>query len=407
MFTAYLRDVTDRKRAEESLLQRTRLATYTAEVGMALTGTDDLQGMLQRLAELTVQHLNAAFARIWTLDDAGDTLVLQASAGLYTHTDGPHARVPVGRYKIGLIARERKSHLTNSVLEDPQVSDKEWARREGMVAFAGYPLVIEDRLVGVMALFAREPQGAATLQALGAVAHAVALGIEQKRAEEEVNRAKEAAEVANQAKSQFLANMSHELRTPLNAVILYGELLQEEAQDLGVDRFIPDLEKICNAGRHLLSLINNVLDLSKIEAGKMELYLETFDVEAMIREVVGTVQPLFKQRSNSLQVRCPTGVGSIHADLTKVRQTLFNLLSNASKFTEKGTITLDVAREEAWGRDGVVFKITDQGIGMTREQLDALFQPFIQADASTTRKYGGTGLGLSISRRSVRPWAAT
>ena len=193
--------------------------------------------------------------------------------------------------------------------------------------------------------------------------------------------------------------MSHELRTPLNAVILYSELLQEEATDLEVEEFIPDLEKIRAAGKHLLALVNGVLDLSKIEAGKMELYLETFDVAEIIRDVSTTVQPLVQTKNNTLEVHCEADVGSMHADLTKVRQVLFNLLSNASKFTEEGSIALDVSREKSATGEQINFRVSDTGIGMTAEQIERLFQPFNQADASTTRKYGGTGLGLAIARR--------
>ncbi|HEV2210693.1 MAG TPA: response regulator [Verrucomicrobiae bacterium] len=237
--------------------------------------------------------------------------------------------------------------------------------------------------------------------------------IEAKNAE--LATAKEAADAASAAKSQFLANMSHELRTPLNAIIGYSEMLQDEAHDLGTKEMVPDLEKIHGAGKHLLGLINDILDLSKIEAGKMTLYLEEFDVGKMVQEVASTVQPLVAKNGNRLEVHCPADIGVMKADLTKVRQSLFNLLSNASKFTEKGVIRLSVERESIPEGDGelrppspplsrstIRFSVSDTGIGMTPEQLGRLFEAFSQADASTTRKYGGTGLGLAISRKFCR-----
>ncbi|WP_236839417.1 response regulator [Beggiatoa leptomitoformis] len=222
---------------------------------------------------------------------------------------------------------------------------------------------------------------------------------ERKRSEAALFKAKEEAEQANRAKSAFLANMSHELRTPLNAIIGYSEILQEDLVDMEGEALIPDVKKIHAAGKHLLGLINDVLDLSKIEAGKMDIFTETFDLNGLIQEVVATISPLIQKKENTLKVNTSNPLGNLHADLTKVRQMLFNLLSNAAKFTEQGQIGLTVKRESRDDLDWVVFSVTDQGIGMTPEQIDKLFQPFTQADNSTTRKYGGTGLGLTITKR--------
>jgi signal transduction histidine kinase len=214
--------------------------------------------------------------------------------------------------------------------------------------------------------------------------------------------ARDAAEAANSSKSQFLANMSHELRTPLNAIIGYSDLLIEEAEDLDAQDLVPDLEKIRSSGKHLLGLINDVLDLSKIEAGKMEISLETFEVGEVVAAAAAMVRPLIEKNGNVLELKVDEHLGSMHADLTRVRQILLNLLSNASKFTSNGSVTLTATREEARGRDWIVFAVRDTGIGMTPEQLSRLFRPFTQADPSTTRKYGGTGLGLSITQRLSR-----
>jgi len=244
-------------------------------------------------------------------------------------------------------------------------------RKDGSIVdveVLGVPVVVNGRRVGLMALY-----------------HDIT----------ELLRARHDAEQANNAKSQFLASMSHELRTPLNAIIGYSEMLQEDATDRGDVTSVPDLQKIHSAGKHLLALINDVLDLSKIEAGKMELFLESFEVAPLVDQVATTVRPLVEKNANRLTVQCAADLGAMHSDATRLRQVLLNLLSNASKFTDHGQITLDVARD---GGD-VVFQVRDTGIGMTPEQLSRLFEAFTQAEASTAAKYGGTGLGLAISRR--------
>ncbi len=282
----------------------------------------------------------------------------------------------VGRNLDGLITTEstRSEAVANTeeaLASRPVKKISQRRRKDGTlvdVEVLGVPVVVGGRRVGLMALY-----------------HDIT----------ELLRARSDAEAANSAKSQFLASMSHELRTPLNAIIGYSEMLQEDAADRGESASVPDLQKIHSAGKHLLALINDVLDLSKIEAGKMQLYLETFEVAPLVEQVASTVRPLVEKNGNRLAVHCAADLGTMHSDITRIRQVLLNLLSNASKFTDHGLITLDVER----AGPAMMFRVRDTGIGMTPEQLGRLFEAFSQAEASTAAKYGGTGLGLAISRR--------
>ena len=221
-------------------------------------------------------------------------------------------------------------------------------------------------------------------------------------AREQAEVARGHAESANRAKSAFLANMSHELRTPLSAVIGYSEMLEEEAEESGERAMLGDLGKIKANAKHLLSLINDVLDLSKIEANKMETRLETIEVAGFARDAASTVETLMRRRANTLTVDLGPALGSMHSDAVKLRQCLFNLLSNAAKFTENGRVVLRVRRDSEGGADWLLFEVEDSGIGMSREQIDRLFQRFVQADETTTRRYGGTGLGLALTRAFAR-----
>ena len=286
------------------------------------------------------------------LDDLITTDESRSQAVGFTEEAGHHAVEGIGR-------RQRK----DGSLVDVQV--------------LAVPVIVDEERVGMMGLY-----------------HDIT----------ELLAARREAEAANSAKSQFLANMSHELRTPLNAIIGYSEMLQEDAEDTGQATMVDDLKKIHSAGRHLLALINDVLDLSKIEAGKMELYLETFDVTSVIDQVVATAQPLVQRKKNELVIaNSDEDLGAMHSDLTRIRQVLLNLLSNASKFTEGGQILLRTHREsDDHGVEWMLFSVTDTGIGMTEEQMGKVFEAFQQAEASTQRKYGGTGLGLAISRRFCR-----
>ncbi len=243
------------------------------------------------------------------------------------------------------------------------------------VELAGVPVIVDGERVGITALY-----------------HDVT----------DLLRAKAQAEDANRAKSHFLANMSHELRTPLNAIIGYSEMLEEDARDRGIDGFIPDLEKIRSAGRHLLALINDVLDIAKVEAGKMEVFYEPVDVRNLVEEVANTITPLVRKNANTLEVACAPDVGTMQSDHVKVRQILLNLLSNACKFTEKGLIRVEAERGSEGGDDYIAFRVRDTGIGMSADQIERVFEAFTQAEVSTTRKYGGTGLGLALTGHFCR-----
>lgn len=364
LVAAYLlirRELAVRQRAEDSAKESERFIRLLLDsTGEGIYGIDPAGNC---------SFINAAGARLlgYPADDLiGRNMHFVAH---HRHADGtpyPESECPI--YKSSR-SRQRGA----------RVDDEVFWRKEGNsfpVEYSSFPMRNDGVTLGAVVVFSDVSA--------------------RKQAEEELRQAKEAAESASLAKSTFLANMSHELRTPLNAVILYSELLQEESSDRGLDEFLPDLEKIRTAGRHLLGLINSILDLSKIEAGKMDLYSERFAIPDLLRDVVATVQPMFGKKHNSLVVDQSDSLGTMFADLTKVRQILFNLLSNAAKFTENGTVTLHVAPTERDALPGVEFRVVDTGIGMSREQMDRLFQPFTQADASTTRKYGGTGLGLTI-----------
>jgi PAS domain S-box-containing protein len=513
------------ERSVESEAQARR-AFFAADVGTALASGGPLDATMTRCCQAAVDHLGAAFARVWVIDDDASTLVLTASAGCYTHLDGPHSRVPVGQFKIGQIAAERRAHRTNQVVGDARVHDQAWAVREGMVAFAGFPLIVGDRLVGVIALFARRALDGADFDAFGTAGNAISVAISRARHVEAEARAltrlaanearyrtlaeavpvqvwtarpdgrldfvsehtaayfgvpaqsllddgwsrfvhpedlptaiqhwthsletgelyqaefrlrapdgsyrwhlaravperdrggaiigwvgsntdmqderaaRAEAETANRAKAEFLTVMSHELRTPLNAIGGYAELIEMGVHGPVTDEQRVALERIQRSQRHLLGLINGVLNYAKVDAGAVVYEFAPVPMHDVLSTCEALTAP--QVRTKRIQFRyqaCDPALRS-HADREKVQQIVLNLLSNAVKFTEPGgCVTLECMPGDAYH---LLVRVSDTGRGIADDQLERIFQPFVQVDAALTRTASGTGLGLAISRDLAR-----
>jgi signal transduction histidine kinase/DNA-binding response OmpR family regulator len=383
-----------RAQLEQTVEERTAMAEALAEISAALSGTLELDEVFDLILDRV-----ARVVPYW----AGTVLLIK----------GDHAEVARARgYDDSMVGVQLPlTKVMNRLLDtgEPWVVEDTHQSPDWVVTEEGkdirsavvVAIRVEGQVVGFISLDS-EQTGTFTMDdadRLEAFADQVGNAVRNARLYREAEAASREAEAANQAKSSFLANMSHELRTPMNAIIGYSELLAEDAEDEGLDEMVPDLQKINAAGQHLLGLINDILDLSKIESGRMDLFLETFDLRELLDESIATLQPLVDKNDNTLVADYDETLGNVRADSTKVRQALFNLVSNASKFTKEGTITLAAERYQSDGAERVRVDVTDTGIGIPEDKIDKVFEEFGQADESTTKEYGGTGLGLPISRK--------
>ncbi|MGE5089618.1 MAG: response regulator [Candidatus Levyibacteriota bacterium] len=398
------RAVSELGRLNDQLTTSVKQLTALGEVGRAISSSLDMETVFKTIVSRAAQLTGLDSGAMYEYDERAEEIRLRAAENVDAPLLAALHATPL-RKGEGAVGR---SVQTGEPTQVSDIRDGGYATRlrEALIG-AGYrallvvPLLREEQVIGALAVMRKAPGPFApeVVELLRTFAAQSALAIQNARLFRDLADKSRQLEVASQLKSQFLANMSHELRTPLNAIIGVTEMLHEDARDFRREAEIEPLERVLRAARHLLALINDILDLSKIEAGKMELHVESFAIAPLIADVVTTLGTLVAKNRNRVVVDCPADTGSMRGDQTRIRQALLNLASNATKFTENGTVTIRVRRVTEEGRAWVTMAVADTGIGLTREQMGRLFQEFVQADASTTRKYGGTGLGLAISRR--------
>jgi GAF domain-containing protein len=371
------------------------------EVSQAVNSTLDLENVLSTIVAKAVQLSGTEAGAIYGYDERLQEFRLHATHGMTQAMIAALARQHIGPNEpLVATALARRGPIQFADLkQEASTAVNEIILRAGFRALLVTPLMRGEEIIGALVVRRRTPGvfAESTVDLIKTFAAQSVLAIQNARLFHEIEKKGRELAQASQHKSQFLANMSHELRTPLNAIIGVSEMLREDAEAANQD--LEPLDRVLGAARHLLALINDILDLSKIEAGRMDLHLETFPVVPVIKDVAKTIEPMATKNGNRLVIDCPADLGTIHADQTRFRQSLLNLASNANKFTEKGTVTIAAHQGQEKGRDWITLAVTDTGIGMTPQQMGKLFQEFSQASSTTASKYGGTGLGLAISRR--------
>lgn len=412
------------------MISNLRKRTSLDDISLSMLSHLELRDVLNVGMETLKTSFDAAFARVWLVEE-GDLcddcihagicnnreqcLHLKVTVGMYAKDD-EYLRVPLGSLKVGWIAENRKPFMTNDLATDTQIHHHEWLRNRLVVSFAGYPLLVGDELLGALALFSQNPMSDEDFAILGSFANRTAMAIQNARLHSEImelnlslekriaertwdlEQANVKLRKADQLKSEFLANMSHELRTPLNAIIGFAEILRDGLCGAMNEEQVASVSDIHASGKHLLQMINDILDLSKVEAGRMELQPEEFSIAEAIDNVQSIVRDIVNRGHLDLQISVPDSLPHIYADQVKFKQIMYNLLSNAVKFTpDNGRITVDVG----FNSDEFLISVTDTGIGINPEDHETIFDEFRQLDSSRSRQYEGTGLGLALSKRLV------